>query len=136
MRTDAPRLSLAAVPDSVGLARDYVEGILDVAGIEGALTSDIVLAVSEIVTNAVEASEKGDAIDLAVELEGRSFTIDVVNTTTRPLPPSMAWRGGDPLRPRGRGLRIVDHLASMVSLSESDGRVTVTAVFDLSGHRR
>lgn len=123
-------LLLAADADSIATARDHVTGVLEDAGCDSDLIADVVLATSEIVTNAVQASGVDEEIEVAVAVADDAVTLDVANATSRPLPPSSTWRGGDPLRPQGRGLGIVEHLARRLSLDHSDGRVTVTAVFD------
>lgn len=130
MTSDPSHVSLAAVPGSVAVARDHVEGILARAGVESSAAFDVVLATSEMVTNAVEASEEGGEIDVDVRVENDEVTIHVGNISGRPLPPVAAWGVGDALRRRGRGLGIVAKLASRLELDEDDSRVTITAVFE------
>ena len=87
----------------------------------------IVLAVSEIVTNAIEYGS-GGPVEITARVDDRTFVVEVAaDSSGIPLPPS------DPVPTtsvRGRGLQVVHALADHVSVDVREGRVTVTCGFD------
>jgi anti-sigma regulatory factor (Ser/Thr protein kinase) len=86
---------------------------------EGDLGS-VQVVMSELVANAIEASDPRDPVEVRVRMLRNSISVEVRNRSHRdhPVPiPSMA----DPLAPRGRGLAIVGTLTKDLSLREIDG---------------
>jgi len=97
-----------------------------------ATVDDMALAITELVTNAVEASPTASAPilvhatyigqNLCIEVidEGHGFTMD--DSAARPGPKSI----------RGRGLPIVRALVDAVEVDRSDGRTRVVATCRLT----
>ncbi|WP_225993227.1 ATP-binding protein [Actinomadura rudentiformis] len=95
-----------AVPAAVGLLRDLTEFHLSMWGM-AAHTPDLVLIVSELATNAVNAAP-GAQIDLRLWAEEEGVVGIEVEDPSSDLP---APRAADPEEIGGRGLEIVDLLA-------------------------
>lgn len=135
------RRSFPATSAAAGLARVAAVEWLRERDAGDDLSDRVALAVSELVSNAVEGSavessavENGDqpiAVD-AVERPDR-FEITVTNRAHDPsIPERDDWRPEHALADRGRGLFIVDTVADRVQVDVVAGAVTVTAVFDRS----
>lgn len=87
------------------------------------------LVVSELVSNAVQASP-GRPFDLSARrARHETITVTVTNLAEDPqIPPRGDWRPDDVLAPGGRGLAIVDSLCDEVAITTlGDGHVTVEA---------
>jgi anti-sigma regulatory factor (Ser/Thr protein kinase) len=106
-------------------ARQEVRRALGVLGVSGELADDIVLVTSELVTNAVEHG--GGRCRFEVVGEGSAVTLRVYDPSAdRPTP-----RAPQEPTPRGRGLWLVERLASAWgSELYGDGKC-VWARFDL-----
>lgn len=90
----------------------------------------IVLAASEVVTNAIEYGSDG-TVEVLVDLDDHTVQVEVsADSTGIPLPPT----GPVPMTSvRGRGLQVVHALADQVSIDIRGGRVTVVCRFDVPG---
>lgn len=90
----------------------------------------IVLAVSEVVTNAIEYGSDG-IVEVVVDVDDHTVQVDVsAESTGIPLPPT----GPVPTTSvRGRGLQVVHALADQVSIDIRGERVTVVCRFDVPG---
>ncbi len=130
-RVMSPPLSLRldAVVDSVPVARHRVGSWLSAVQVPTWLRDELALVVTELVTNAVEASPGPNAvIDLRAEIhDGEQVVIVVADrgegfalTTSPELP------GGTAIR--GRGLPIVTTLMDDLEVRRVDGRTEVTTV--------
>ena len=90
----------------VGAARRFARDVVRRHGLDAELERDVVLLVSELVTNAVRYA--GGATEVRVDVvDGSAVRIEVADaepTPARQLPP-------DPWASSGRGLHIVDQLA-------------------------
>lgn len=87
--------------------------------------ADLVLVVSELTTNAIEASPANVAVEIAMEHEHDSIRVTVSNCG--PSPPSLSRSYGDfVLRERGRGLQIVETLTESLR-SDYDPPVTTVS---------
>ena len=87
----------------------------------------ITLAISEIVTNAIEYGA-GGPVEITIETDHGVQIAVAADSTGIPLPPT------EPIPTtsvRGRGLHVVQALADQVSIDVRSGRVTVTCRFDL-----
>lgn len=110
--------------------KDVVGWLLD-CGFDHDLQGRAALVVSELATNAVQASP---GITYCVQLRrvgDRSATLVVTSHTNfqRP-PPRQHWGPASPLAARGRGLMIVEQLADEVEVGLPSGdTVVVTATF-------
>lgn len=128
------RLRFRASVDSVPHARHRLSDWLAELGVPKSTVDDMALAITELVTNAVEASPTASAPilvhatysdhDLCIEVidEGQGFTLD--DSSDRPGPQSI----------RGRGLPIVRALVDLVEVDRSDGRTRVVATCRLTRH--
>jgi len=87
----------------------------------------IVLAVSEVVTNAIEYGS-GGPVDITTRIGDGAVVVEVgAEASGIPLPPT----GPVPATEvRGRGLQVVHALADHVAIDVRGGRVTVTCGFD------
>jgi anti-sigma regulatory factor (Ser/Thr protein kinase) len=126
------RLRFRASVDSVPHARHRLSDWLIELEMSRTVVDDMALAITELVTNAVEASPTASAPilvhatyigqDLCIEVidEGQGFTLD--DSEARPSPKSI----------RGRGLPIVRALVDAVEVDRSDGRTRVVATCHLT----
>lgn len=87
------------------------------------------LVVSELATNAIQASP-GSAYRLRVSLASdRSVVMEVTSSTARDTPPPRdLWGPATAIAPKGRGLMIVDKLTDDVGIEQPvAGTIVVTA---------
>lgn len=127
------RLRFRASVDSVPHARHRLSDWLSELDLPQSTIDDMALAITELVTNAVEASPTASAPvlvhatcsdrDLSIEVidEGQGFDLEDTNST-RPGPRAI----------RGRGLPIVRALVDLVEVDRSDGRTRVVATCRLT----
>lgn len=130
-------LRLRAAIDSVPTARHTVRSWLDELELPRDVVEDLALAVTELVTNAVEASPSAASeisvqascndhhIYLEVVDDGPGFDLDDTNVAHGPGPQSI----------RGRGLSIVQALVDLVSVERSAERTRVIATRRLAPQR-
>ena len=113
---------------SLGPARRSVVEFLDRHGVGPDVVERAALVVSELTTNAVEASPGRD-YRLTVAVEADEVIIQVRNQEPeQALPPRGRWGPSELLSARGRGLAIVDALADRLVIGRSDGSIEITAV--------
>lgn len=99
------------------------------SGAEHDVVDQLMLIVSELATNAVEAG--GESYTLWLDASPDRWTVSVINdAAVEALPPRSDWGPSEVLAERGRGLSIVDALSSRVIVDEADGRLRVTAQLD------
>ncbi len=117
---------------SLNTARAAVADLVASAGADPESVERARLLVSELITNAVEASP-GEPYELDATVERALLTVEVRNRArSRDLPPENQWHPDDVLAARGRGLSIVKALADQVSVRELDGGwLAVTATLPL-----
>ena len=118
-----------AVTASVGTVRKQAVSVLEGQGIGAELIDKVALALSELATNAVEASA-GAVFSVEIRIEGGPVVSCAVRNraAVEQLPDPASWRPEDPLARRGRGLGIVDALADTVSVEQHGSDVVVTAL--------
>jgi anti-sigma regulatory factor (Ser/Thr protein kinase) len=129
--------SLLAVPESVSQARRFTEGVLaEVAEVDAEHVDDVVLVVSELITNGVrEVARHNRAVDgarpvhLGVAVRPRWTHILAVDSA--PDLPREAMRG--PLPISGRGIPIIRHLAAVTWVEVARRSKTVHAVVTRTG---
>ena len=112
-------------------ARNDVVGFLREHAPDPDLQERAELVVSELATNAIQASP-GVAYRLRLALrEDGSVVLAVTSSTQRNAPPPReAWGPTHARAPRGRGLLIVDGLTDDVAVERpSDDKIVVTATF-------
>jgi anti-sigma regulatory factor (Ser/Thr protein kinase) len=121
-----------ATPENVVTARhQFAEWLKDLA-LDADQALDILLAVSEAVTNAMEHGSRFDAtllVSLQATLHGESLTV-TVNDHGRWLEPS----DHPPTRSqhRGRGLHLINELAVDVNIAGSADGTQITMRFDVA----
>lgn len=109
-------------------ARLAVQAFLGDNGVADDVIERAKLIVSELTTNAVEASPGRD-YRLRVAVDTDRVIIQVRNRTPGELPPPRTEWGPDSLlAPRGRGLHLIAALADEVGVDEQPESVEVTAV--------
>lgn len=106
--------------ESVGAVRDFVRDVLSDTDADESMTIDVLLAVSELVTNAV-VHGGGGPISVQMESSSDEFVCRV-RSTGGPLPDPAMWTSPVGGEPSGRGLAIVRALADDV-MAEVDGAV-------------
>ena len=133
-------LHLPAETASVPMARRYVrravrrllppDGSVDRTVVD-ALSADLELAASELVTNAVEHG-RGESVELSVSSDGGAVTLEVVSDgEVERLGPSKDWQIADVGSTTGRGLGIVRALSDRVAVHRADGTVSIRLERDL-----
>jgi len=101
------RLDLAALPSAPGHARRHVRATLGAWGLDGETAQSAEILTSELVTNAVQASQRGARVGLALRLPPGQVVVEV--TDADPRPPVIAHAGPD--AEAGRGLMLVQALS-------------------------
>lgn len=121
-------LELRVPPAHARLAdlRRRVDEALAAAGVAAARRADVVLVLSELVTNAVDQGPDAD-IRVGVDTsDDGEVTLTVANRRTgAPLDEPRRWPVPEKLGERGRGLQIVGHLADHVVVDDVDGWTSV-----------
>jgi anti-sigma regulatory factor (Ser/Thr protein kinase) len=129
MASDAPEATTFVVRARSELA-DARRRIRDAAG---RCSSDrdwldaVVLAASEVLTNALEYGSGGD-VEVTLSSEAGSFVMEVTGSST-----GIPYRSTEPVPAtsvRGRGLQVVHSIADQVFIEAMGDRVTVRCTFD------
>jgi anti-sigma regulatory factor (Ser/Thr protein kinase) len=121
-----------ATPEHVVTSRHQFSQWLKDIALDADQALDILLAVSEAVTNAMEHGSRFDAnllVSLQATLRGESLTV-TVNDHGHWLEPSdhpSAWS-----QHRGRGLHLINELAAAVDIAGSADGTQITMRFDLA----
>lgn len=130
MATDAQRAwhSLTVVDTSeIASARRLAGEVARQTGLPEERCVDVRLAVSELVTNALEYGAGGVRLDVS----GDSGALEVaVSAADSGSIPTKAFEPPDPSRIRGRGLYIVARAADVVTVLGERGTITVRCVFN------
>jgi anti-sigma regulatory factor (Ser/Thr protein kinase) len=116
------------------VARSDVVRCLQARTADPDLEDRVALVVSELATNAIQASP-GNAYGLQVSLLGDgSVVLMVTSSSDRTVPPPRdTWGPTTAIAPSGRGLLIVDRLTEAVDVERTlGGRIVVTATFRAS----
>lgn len=121
------RWTINAGPGAAAHARDTVSNMPGVA--EGDL-ADALLVVSELAANAAEHGTSA-AFQLEAEVIDGNFRCRVANEADA-SPPTGPWPMPDPDALRGRGLAIVDRLATRLDVRYTNGEAVVEADVELS----
>jgi anti-sigma regulatory factor (Ser/Thr protein kinase) len=119
------RATYAAEPQSVRAARDAVQQSCQQWGY-GRLCDDAKLIVSELVCNAVQHA--GTDVALTLMARRRGLRMEVADKSTGDLQP----RTAGPMDEGGRGLVLVDALASHHGVRRTPGGKTVWAELDMT----
>jgi anti-sigma regulatory factor (Ser/Thr protein kinase) len=129
--THRRELELPGDAASISTARKFVVETSAQLGVSDDLSPRLALVVSELASNAVQASP-GRSYDLAIHVSEHWLKVEITNVAARAsIPDREQWMPGEPLAVRGRGLGIVDHRSDEVEIEEAGGKVTVTATLHL-----
>jgi anti-sigma regulatory factor (Ser/Thr protein kinase) len=114
-------------------ARQDVVGWLGTFGADEATQERAALVVSELASNAIQASPSSAYRLRATRTAADTVTISIRNTSEATSPPDRdLWRPADVLASRGRGLSIVDSLSDDVTVEHHDNEVVVSAHLRIS----
>jgi len=115
--------------DTLRTARSEVWGRLSDRGLNLDLLERAELVVSELASNAVQASPRAP-YRLCVAVEADESVVIELTSAAAPggPPPRREWGPSNVLAPSGRGLMIVDELSDNVNVQrENAGKIVVTA---------
>jgi anti-sigma regulatory factor (Ser/Thr protein kinase) len=132
--TRAAERMFSADTASIGEARRFVREIAaeSMNGRGDDLLGDVELAVSELVTNAVEYGlDEPVAVRVTVTPVAVVVSVRSARTSSAIADPS-TWAGPLPVMRTGRGLAIVRSVSDDVSVDADDSTVTVRCTFHLS----
>lgn len=129
-RTHAFSSSYPASDVSIAQARREVTGWLR-GQVEydevGEAVDELAVVVSELVTNAVRATEHpGATVEVLVRIDGGAVLLEVCNPSATWVDAESRWDLDDPLRLGGRGLLIVRSLVDDVTVEVDPQSVTTT----------
>jgi anti-sigma regulatory factor (Ser/Thr protein kinase) len=114
-------------PAAVGSARRFLRGTLSDWGVDEESTDTAVLCLSELVTNALIHTEAGCSVRIVLDRDVLTTSVrDLGNRDAMAVEPLV-----DPLQVHGRGLQIVDALATRWGSTLDRGGTTVWFVLDL-----
>jgi anti-sigma regulatory factor (Ser/Thr protein kinase) len=114
-------------------ARHDVLACLRKWGADESVMDRAALIVSELATNALQASPGSEYGVQISRVDSKFAAIAVRNTTSGTVPPPPEhWQPVDHTALRGRGLSIVSALSDDVTVENLDGEVIVTALIRLS----
>jgi anti-sigma regulatory factor (Ser/Thr protein kinase) len=127
--------TFAALTSSIGearrFARDAVAGAAAGPGARAHLVGDLELAVSELVTNAVEYGlDEPVTVEVGVTESVAVVAVTSVRTASEIADPS-TWAGPLPAVLSGRGLAIVRSVSDDVSVDADGATITVRCTFRL-----
>lgn len=131
-----PRQLLVEVePDfrSLGHLRAGLRGFLADTGVGDEVGEDLLLVVTELCTNAIEASPDGTPVQVEVRFDGRALRLCVSNVGDGPPPGGVPELERGSLQHRGRGLAIVRSLVDTLSIATIDGQTVVRTMQLLPG---
>lgn len=116
--------------ETLNAARTHFAAWLDERSV-GVDRTDVTLALSELCSNAIEASP-GEPYLVRGHTTRDRLVVAVANRSAATLPSRCDWTPRDVLVARGRGLSIVEMVSDDVEVQASEGFVKVTAVFSLT----
>jgi len=123
-RGPAPlRIHLPAVPASLAVVRDYLRGWLPKAAVNTTTAADVLLAVGEAASNAVEHAVRGAARNVVLEVTARTTATGLALT----VKDNGRWHAPAPgsQGQRGHGSRLMRALVDSVTITPSPQGTTV-----------
>jgi anti-sigma regulatory factor (Ser/Thr protein kinase) len=134
----SPRSAERSFPpetSSIGIARRFVStsslALVEGLGNGDDLLGDVELAVSELVTNAIEYG-LAEPVTVRVAADTDALVVSVTSARSGPgIADPSTWAGPLPAMRTGRGLAIVRGLTDEVSVAADDTTVTVHCTFRL-----
>jgi anti-sigma regulatory factor (Ser/Thr protein kinase) len=129
MASDAPGAMtfVLRVRSELAQARRRVRAAASRCSRDPAWLDAVVLAASEVLTNAIEYGSGGD-VDVGMSAADGSFVMEVTGSST-----GIPYRSNEPVPAtsvRGRGLQVVHSIADQVFIEAMGDRVTVRCTFD------
>lgn len=121
-------LEIDPVPGEGSVARRVASAAMQLDHANADEIADIELVTSEIVANAVEASDKNNVVSFSIELDDENIRVSATNHGDDFEPAEQASR---PTDTRGRGLSIAKAIGHL-SIAHSDGETTVSVDVPLS----
>jgi anti-sigma regulatory factor (Ser/Thr protein kinase) len=119
----------ASATESIGAAREFIRESMASALVGEETVGDILLAISELVTNAV-VHGNGEPITVEIDTSSPAIVCSVASGFSgRPLPDPATWTSPDQAGPTGRGLSIVRAVADAVVVDIDDSIMTVRCTF-------
>jgi anti-sigma regulatory factor (Ser/Thr protein kinase) len=115
------RIRLPAIPASLAVIRAHLRSWLPSAAVSPATAADILLAVGEAASNAIEHAVRGVARDVVVEVTARATTTGLALT----VQDNGRWRTGPAPGQRGHGSRLMRALVDTVTITPSPQGTTV-----------
>jgi anti-sigma regulatory factor (Ser/Thr protein kinase) len=115
------RIRLPAIPASLAVIRAHLRSWLPSAAVSPATAADILLAVGEAASNAIEHAVRGVARDVVVEVTARATTTGLALT----VQDNGRWRAGPAPGQRGHGSRLMRALVDTVTITPSPQGTTV-----------
>lgn len=123
-----PTRTFAGRTSTIAVARHFAAESAAALGCDDDVRARLALVVSELASNAVEASHDDYTVGIDPTGDG-SVVVTVTNHADRPdIPDRDDWGPHQPLATRGRGLGIVEHLATGVEVAAHPSAVTVTVL--------
>lgn len=107
----------------VAAARRFVREAL--ADVDSAISADLQLAVSELMTNAIEhAASPHVTVEVAIDVD--EVVLTVTSHGSGPLAPVATWEPAPPEASAGRGLAIVRSVATNVTVDHVDDTLRIS----------
>jgi anti-sigma regulatory factor (Ser/Thr protein kinase) len=113
---DKACMVLPQTTHAIALARDFTAAVLEAAGYRGA-RGDVLLAVSELVTNVLRHTYSAPSLTVLATPDGRRVRVEVADDS--PVPP--VERAGGP--EGGYGLALISRLAVWGTVTHETGKV-------------
>jgi anti-sigma regulatory factor (Ser/Thr protein kinase) len=114
-------LSVPSTPEMLSSVRHTVLDWLAGAGFGGEGAHDVLVVVSELVTNGV-IHDAGEDIELHLTKDAKGISIEVVTIGKRSIGEVLQFRGVTGISESGRGLIVVDALTDVLSIEDNHGR--------------
>ena len=130
MQSPSLERSYAGTTETLNQARIDLSVLLGNHGHQ-ALIADAQLVLSELISNAVEASP-GEPYEVTARVGQHHVQIEVTNISTAQLPDREDWQPKDVLAPQGRGLSIVRALSESVQVITTGTKLTIVARLPVS----
>jgi anti-sigma regulatory factor (Ser/Thr protein kinase) len=114
-------LSVPPTAEMLSSVRHTVLDWLAGAGYRGEGAHDVLVVVSELVTNGV-IHDGGDDIELYLTKDDNGISIEVVTIGQKSVREARQFRGVTGMAESGRGLIVVDALTDVLSIEDNRGR--------------